>query len=114
MFRRLDAIQADDSLLGEKGSCLIGNLSTALSDTHGAFRRRLAECFERNGRKFRPHLAAAGIGVCRAVRGRRGAGALIVADRRGLDHAHAATSSTGSDGHATSTTLEGPPEKTFR
>jgi hypothetical protein len=42
-----------------KGGCVIGNLSTALSDTHDAFRRRLAECFDEMDGEFRPHLAAA-------------------------------------------------------
>ncbi len=60
VFRRLDAIgvmvrQREH----RKGGCIIGNLSTALSDTHPAFRRRLAECFNEMAREFKPHLDAA-------------------------------------------------------
>lgn len=44
VFRRLDAIQEMIRRRERKGGCIIGNLSTALSDTHDAFRRRLAEC----------------------------------------------------------------------
>ena len=65
VFRRLDAIEAMIRLRQErKGGCLVGNLSTALSDTHDAFRRRLAECFNEMAGEFRPHLAAAGIKYC--------------------------------------------------
>jgi len=39
--------------------CIIGNLSTALSDTHPAFRSRLAECFDEMALEFEPHLQAA-------------------------------------------------------
>jgi TetR/AcrR family transcriptional repressor of nem operon len=42
-----------------KGGCVIGNLSTALSDTHDAFRRRLADCFDEMAMEFKPHLEAA-------------------------------------------------------
>jgi len=42
-----------------RGGCVIGNLSTTLSDTHDGFRRRLAECFDEMAREFQPHLAAA-------------------------------------------------------
>ncbi len=60
VFRRLDAIQA---MLGSreqsKGGCVIGNLSTALSDTHEAFRRRLASCFDEMAQEFKPHLDGA-------------------------------------------------------
>jgi hypothetical protein len=42
-----------------QGGCVIGNLSTALSDTHDGFRRRLAECFDEMAREFLPHLDAA-------------------------------------------------------
>src|SRR5690348_14932911 len=60
VFRRLDAIQEMIRRREHhKGGCVIGNLSTALSDTHDAFRRRLAECFDEMDRGFRPHLAAA-------------------------------------------------------
>ncbi|MBI1900187.1 MAG: TetR/AcrR family transcriptional regulator [Planctomycetia bacterium] len=45
VFRRLDAIQEMVRRRAHgKGGCIIGNLSTALSDTHEAFRRRLAAC----------------------------------------------------------------------
>jgi TetR/AcrR family transcriptional repressor of nem operon len=60
VFRRLDAI-AEMARKRErtKGGCVIGNLSASLSDTHEAFRRRLAECFEEMAHEFEPHLAAA-------------------------------------------------------
>jgi hypothetical protein len=41
------------------GGCIIGNLSTELSDTHEAFRDRLAECFDEMAQEFLPHLEAA-------------------------------------------------------
>ena len=41
-----------------KGGCVIGNLSASLSDTHEAFRRRLAECFDEMACEFEPSLAA--------------------------------------------------------
>jgi TetR/AcrR family transcriptional repressor of nem operon len=60
VFRRLDAIRemARRRERG-KGGCVIGNLSTALSDTHEAFRRRLAKCFDQMAGEFKPHLDAA-------------------------------------------------------
>ena len=65
VFRRLDAIQEMIRHREQrKGGCIIGNLSTALSDTHDAFRRRLAECFEEMDLEFRPHLAAAAVKYC--------------------------------------------------
>jgi hypothetical protein len=42
-----------------KGGCIIGNLSTALSDCHDAYRKRLAECFDEMAQEFRPYLGAA-------------------------------------------------------
>jgi TetR/AcrR family transcriptional repressor of nem operon len=39
--------------------CIIGNLSTALADTHEAFRQRLAGCFDEMAREFLPDLEAA-------------------------------------------------------
>jgi hypothetical protein len=42
-----------------KGGCVIGNLSTALSDCHEGFRSRLAACFDEMAQEFRPHLEAA-------------------------------------------------------
>jgi TetR/AcrR family transcriptional repressor of nem operon len=65
VFRRLDAIQEMIRRREQrKGGCVIGNLSTALSDTHEAFRRRLAECFDEMDREYRPHLAAAAAKYC--------------------------------------------------
>jgi TetR/AcrR family transcriptional regulator, transcriptional repressor for nem operon len=69
VFRRLDAIQEmarrRDSL---KGGCIIGNLSTALSDSHDGFRTRLAGCFDEMAQEFRPHLEAAARPLRRAIR----------------------------------------------
>ncbi len=60
VFRRLDAIQEMVSQREQRqGGCIIGNLSTALSDTHDGFRRRLAECFDEMALEFKPHLDAA-------------------------------------------------------
>jgi TetR/AcrR family transcriptional regulator, transcriptional repressor for nem operon len=60
VFRRLDAIREMIRRRAQrKGGCVIGNLSTALSDTHDAFRRRLAECFDEMALEFQPHLDAA-------------------------------------------------------
>ena len=57
---RLDAIVEMVRQRGKrKGGCIIGNLSTALSDTHDGFRRRLAECFDEMAQEFLPHLEAA-------------------------------------------------------
>jgi TetR/AcrR family transcriptional repressor of nem operon len=63
VFRRLDAIAEMVRRRGNsRGGCVIGNLSTTLSDTHEAYRRRLADCFEEMAREFRPHLEAAARG----------------------------------------------------
>jgi len=60
VFRRLDAIQEMvQRRAHRKGGCIIGNLSTTLSDTHDGFRRRLARCFEEMALEFKPHLDAA-------------------------------------------------------
>jgi TetR/AcrR family transcriptional repressor of nem operon len=60
VYRRLDAIQEMiRRRQHRKGGCIIGNLSTALSDTHDGFRRRLAECFDEMALEFKPHLDAA-------------------------------------------------------
>ena len=60
VFRRLDAIQEMVRRReGCKGGCIIGNMSTDLSDCHDGFRKRLAECFDEMAREFRPHLEAA-------------------------------------------------------
>src|SRR5262245_26815134 len=68
-FRRLDAIQAMVRRRERRqGGCVIGNLSTALSDTHDGFRGRLAECFDEMALEFKPHLDAA---VQKAGSGRR-------------------------------------------
>jgi TetR/AcrR family transcriptional repressor of nem operon len=42
-----------------RGGCVIGNLSTALADTHDGFRRRLSQCFDEMAEEFVPHLGAA-------------------------------------------------------
>jgi TetR/AcrR family transcriptional regulator, transcriptional repressor for nem operon len=55
VFRRLDAIVVMIRRRG-KGGCVIGNLSTALSDTHEEFRRRLARCFDEMALEFKPRL----------------------------------------------------------
>jgi TetR/AcrR family transcriptional regulator, transcriptional repressor for nem operon len=55
--RRLDAIQKMVRQRQEgRGGCIIGNLSTALSDTHDAFRQRLSDCFDEMAYEFKPHL----------------------------------------------------------
>jgi len=60
LMRRLDAIQEMVRKREKgKGGCIIGNLSTALSDTHEAFRRRLAECFDEMALEFKPYLDSA-------------------------------------------------------
>ena len=60
VFRRLDAIQEMVRCReGCKGGCIIGNMSTALSDCHNGFRKRLAECFDEMAQEFLPHLEAA-------------------------------------------------------
>jgi TetR/AcrR family transcriptional regulator, transcriptional repressor for nem operon len=59
IFRRLDAIQEMVRRReGCKGGCIIGNLSTALSDCHDGFRKRLAECFDEMAEEFLPYLEA--------------------------------------------------------
>ncbi|SIO31531.1 transcriptional regulator, TetR family [Singulisphaera sp. GP187] len=59
VFRRLDAIQEMVRRReGCKGGCIIGNMSTALSDCHDGFRKRLAECFDEMAKEFLPHLEA--------------------------------------------------------
>jgi TetR/AcrR family transcriptional regulator, transcriptional repressor for nem operon len=69
VFRRLDAIaEMVRQRARKKGGCIIGNLSTALSDTHDGFRRRLADCFEEMAREFKPDLDAA---LQTSARGRR-------------------------------------------
>ena len=60
VFRRLDAIQEMVRRRERrKGGCIIGNMSTALSDCHDGFRKRLAECFDEMAQEFQPHLEAA-------------------------------------------------------
>jgi TetR/AcrR family transcriptional repressor of nem operon len=60
VFRRLDAIQEmARRRANRKGGCIIGNMSTALSDCHDGFRKRLAECFDEMAQEFQPHLEAA-------------------------------------------------------
>jgi TetR/AcrR family transcriptional regulator, transcriptional repressor for nem operon len=59
VFRRLDAIQEMVRRReGRKGGCIIGNLSTALSDCHDGFRKRLAGCFDEMAAEFLPYLKA--------------------------------------------------------
>jgi TetR/AcrR family transcriptional repressor of nem operon len=59
VFRRLDAIQEMVRRReGCKGGCIIGNMSTALSDCHDGFRKRLAECFDTMAEEFLPYLEA--------------------------------------------------------
>lgn len=60
VFRRLDAIaEMLKRRQNKKGGCIIGNLSTALSDTHEAFRNRLARCFDEMAQEFLPYLEIA-------------------------------------------------------
>jgi len=60
VFRRLDAVcEMVAGRRKRKGGCIIGNLSTALSDTHPVFRKRLAKCFDEMALEFQPHLDAA-------------------------------------------------------
>lgn len=60
VFRRLDAMQEMvRRRAGCKGGCIVGNLSTALSDCHNGFRKRLAECFDEMAQEFVPHLEQA-------------------------------------------------------
>ena len=66
VFRRLDAVcEMVVRKRNRKGGCLIGNLSTTLSDTHPAFRKRLGECFDEMASEFQVHLdeAAASHGL---------------------------------------------------
>ncbi len=65
LFRRLDAVcEMVVRRRHRKGGCLIGNLSTALSDTHPAFRKRLGECFDEMAQEFRIHLDEAAASRC--------------------------------------------------
>jgi hypothetical protein len=60
VFRRLDAIQELVRRRDHRqGGCVIGNLSTELSDTHVAFRKRLSGCFDEMAREYQPLLDAA-------------------------------------------------------
>ena len=66
VFRRLDAVcEMVVRRRNRKGGCLIGNLSTTLSDTHPAFRKRLGACFDEMASEFQTHLdeAAASRGL---------------------------------------------------
>ena len=59
-FRRLDAIgELVVRRRNRKGGCLIGNLATAMSDTHPVFRKRLGECFDEMAAEFETHLLEA-------------------------------------------------------
>jgi TetR/AcrR family transcriptional repressor of nem operon len=69
VFRRLDAIQEMARRRASlKGGCVIGNLSTALSDCHDGFRTRLAGCFDEMAEEFRPHLEVAARPLRRTIR----------------------------------------------
>src|SRR5262245_27961739 len=60
VFRRLDAIEEmARRRKRSKGGCVIGNLSTTLSDSHDGFRKRLARCFDEMAQEFVPHLEQA-------------------------------------------------------
>jgi TetR/AcrR family transcriptional repressor of nem operon len=59
VFHRLDAIAEMLRRRSAQGGCIIGNLSTELSDTHETFRVRLAECFDEMAQEFLPHLKKA-------------------------------------------------------
>jgi TetR/AcrR family transcriptional repressor of nem operon len=60
LMLRLDAIkEMVHQRKKRKGGCIIGNLSTSLSDTHNAFRRRLAGCFDEMALEFKPYLDVA-------------------------------------------------------
>jgi TetR/AcrR family transcriptional repressor of nem operon len=60
VFRRLDAVaQMVARRKNREGGCVIGNLSTSLSDTHETFRQRLAVCFDEMAMEFQPLLEAA-------------------------------------------------------
>ncbi|HLJ10678.1 MAG TPA: TetR/AcrR family transcriptional regulator [Planctomycetaceae bacterium] len=55
--RRLDAIAKMIRQRGNaKGGCIIGNLCTALSDTHAEFREKLSACFDEMAREFKHNL----------------------------------------------------------
>ncbi len=57
VFWRLDAVcEMVVRRRNRKGGCLIGNLSTALSDTHAAVRKPLGEFFDEMAAEFRVHL----------------------------------------------------------
>ena len=67
VFRRLDAVcEMVVRRRSRKGGCLIGNLSTTLSDTHPAFRKRLGECFDEMASEFQRSLGR-GCGESRIV-----------------------------------------------
>ena len=57
VYRRLDAVRnMVRRRRNNKGGCIIGNLSTSLSDTDPVFRKRLSECFDEMALEFRVHL----------------------------------------------------------
>jgi len=61
VFRRLDAVSEMiiEWFKRKEGGCIVGNLCTALSDTHPAFRERLSKCFDEMAAEFEPHLTEA-------------------------------------------------------
>ena len=61
VFRRLDAVAVMVPTWFENkgGGCIIGNLCTALSNSHPAFRKRLSECLDEMAGEFVPYLEEA-------------------------------------------------------
>lgn len=61
VFRWLDATQERFRRRAERqeAGCIFGNLSTALSETHEGFRKRLADAFDQMALDFKPRLDAA-------------------------------------------------------
>jgi TetR/AcrR family transcriptional repressor of nem operon len=61
LFRLLDATQTRTQRRARRrqAGCIFGNLTTALSDTHDGFRRKLADCFDEMAVDFKQRLDAA-------------------------------------------------------
>lgn len=64
LFQLLDATQMRTQRRARRrqAGCVFGNLTTALSDTHDGFRRRLARCFDEMAIDFKLRLDAAAAG----------------------------------------------------
>ena len=61
VFRRLDAVQEMVRRReGCKGGCIIGNMSTALSDSHERLSEKTGRVFRRDGRGVPPPTAGSG------------------------------------------------------